>query len=50
VIRFFIDEAGLSPDRFSAVGYGEHEPLYPNDTPEHRALNRRIEIIVKRLT
>ena len=48
VIRFFIDEAGLSPDRLSAVGYGEYEPLVLNDTPEQRAMNRRIEIIILR--
>jgi len=27
-----------------AKGYGETRPLVPNDTPEHRAMNRRVEL------
>jgi len=45
IVRYFIDQ-GLAPDRFSAIGRGEFHPLFPNDTPEHKALNRRAEIIV----
>lgn len=36
--------AGMKPDTLGAVGYGEFDPIVPNDTPEHRAQNRRIEI------
>jgi len=43
VIRYFIEQ-GIDPRRLSAIGYGEHRPLYHNDTEEHRAFNRRIEI------
>ncbi len=43
VVRYFI-EHGIDPKRLSAIGYGEYRPLYPNDTDEHRAFNRRIEI------
>ena len=43
VIRYFIGQ-GVDPGRLSAIGYGEYRPLYPNDTEEHRAFNRRIEI------
>ncbi|MFB0527220.1 MAG: OmpA family protein [bacterium] len=43
VIRYFIEQ-GIDPGRLSAIGYGEYRPLYPNDTEEHRAFNRRIEI------
>jgi chemotaxis protein MotB len=39
-------EAGMSPDRISAATYGEFQPIRTNDTPENRALNRRIEIAV----
>ncbi|NIM03083.1 OmpA family protein [bacterium] len=45
VIRYFIEQ-GVDPGRLSAIGYGEYRPLYPNDTEEHRAFNRRIEIDV----
>ncbi|GAI33325.1 unnamed protein product, partial [marine sediment metagenome] len=44
VIRYFIEEENIPPERLSAVGYGEYRPLYPNDTEENRAKNRRIEI------
>ena len=43
VVRYFIEQ-GVDPRRLSAIGYGEYRPLYPNDTEEHRAYNRRIEI------
>jgi outer membrane protein OmpA-like peptidoglycan-associated protein len=33
--------------RFVTVGYGQAQPLAPNDTPDNRALNRRIEIIAE---
>lgn len=43
VVRYFIEQ-GIDSRRLSAIGYGEYRPLYPNDTEEHRAYNRRIEI------
>jgi chemotaxis protein MotB len=45
IVRYFVSQ-GLAPERFSAIGRGEYHPIFPNDTPEHRALNRRAEIIV----
>lgn len=32
--------------KIRSEGVADSEPLVPNDTPEHRALNRRVEIIV----
>jgi chemotaxis protein MotB len=49
VLQYMIDHEDLSPTRFSAMGHGEYRPVVPNDTPEHRAVNRRIEINVMRL-
>ena len=49
VIRYFIEEENITPERLSAVGYGEYRPLYPNDTEENRAKNRRIEINIVRI-
>jgi len=34
---------GIDPKRLKAVGYGETRPKVPNDTPEHRRQNRRVE-------
>jgi type VI secretion system protein ImpK len=40
---------GLSkPDRLSAEGKGDADPIASNDTPEGRTLNRRIEIVIPR--
>ena len=43
VVRLLI-ENGMKPDTLSAAGYGEFAPVAPNDTPEGKAKNRRIEI------
>lgn len=46
VIHFLVDSAAFAPEALSAVGYGEFQPLAPNDTPEQRAKNRRVDIVV----
>ncbi len=46
LIKLFTDY-GNNPDRFAAAGYSEYNPLYPNDTPEHQAANRRVELVIK---
>lgn len=45
VVRHFIEGKQISPDRLSAVGYGEHKPIADNNTPEGRAANRRVSIL-----
>ena len=37
-------ERGVPPERLSAVSFGDSRPLASNETPEGRAMNRRIEI------
>jgi chemotaxis protein MotB len=39
-------EAGMPPERISAASFGDSAPAKPNDTPENKAANRRIEIVV----
>ena len=34
--------------KFVAKGYGEFQPLESNETPEERAWNRRVDIVIKR--
>ena len=46
VLRFLVDKAGINPRIISAVGYGEFTPRVPNDTPEHKAMNRRVDIVI----
>lgn len=45
VLRFFLEKVKIFPERLTAVGFGEFQPLFPNDTPEHMAKNRRVEIV-----
>jgi chemotaxis protein MotB len=37
---------GIAESRFSIASYGSNEPRNPNDTPDGRAGNRRVEIII----
>lgn len=46
VVRFFIDKCGIEPSRLTATGNAEFKPVAPNDTPENRQQNRRIDIVV----
>jgi chemotaxis protein MotB len=46
VVRTFID-AGVSPGRLTAIGFADQHPVAPNATPEGRARNRRVAILVE---
>lgn len=46
VVRFLQEKAKLVPERLVASGRGEYQPIAPNDTPEGRQKNRRIEIML----
>jgi chemotaxis protein MotB len=42
----FLGSQGVPSNRLSAAGYAESQPVATNDTPEGRAQNRRIEIVL----
>ncbi|MFH1128917.1 MAG: OmpA family protein [Candidatus Omnitrophota bacterium] len=46
VLHYLVDEKDISPDRVSAIGYGEYKPVASNDSKEGRQLNRRVEIVI----
>ncbi len=46
VVRF-MESAGLSSDRFTVMGKADQAPLVPNVTPENRAQNRRVTVILR---
>ena len=39
-------EQGVPPLRLSVVGMASNHPVMPNDSPEHRAQNRRVSITI----
>jgi len=43
-VRDFLAAQGVPVENMTTVSYGETRPVAPNDTPEGRALNRRVEI------
>ena len=47
VVRFLISQDNsLAPEKYQAIGKGEFEPVEENNTPEGRARNRRIELLI----
>ena len=46
MVKKALVEFGLNGDRFTTKGYGESKPLVPNDSPENKAKNRRVEFII----
>jgi outer membrane protein OmpA-like peptidoglycan-associated protein len=49
-VRAYLIQKGVKAERVQAFGKGETMPVAPNDTPEGRANNRRVEIIVEKRT
>lgn len=48
VVRFFIEDTNMTPERFSVSGYSKYHPVAPNDTYENKAKNRRVDIVILR--
>ena len=48
VAHALLDNLALDPRRLVVEGHADSKPLVPNDSPEHRARNRRVEIILMR--
>lgn len=46
VTMLLIEKAKLSPERLSALGYGECRPIASNTTEAGRAKNRRVDIVI----
>ena len=46
VVRYFVEAKELAPNRISARGFGEYRPVATNLSPEGRAMNRRVDIVI----
>ena len=45
VTRLFV-ENGVAPQRIEVIGYADNRPVDTNDTPEGRARNRRVTVMI----
>lgn len=45
----YMARQGLDPARLAAIGMGENRPLTTNNTPEGRAMNRRVRLLIMAL-
>lgn len=46
-VRDYLTSQGVKPEKLRAIGRGEANPVASNDTPEGRANNRRVEIVIQ---
>jgi chemotaxis protein MotB len=46
VVRYLTETGGVPSKRLMAAGYGQNQPVASNATPQGRARNRRIEILL----
>lgn len=46
MVKLFIERYHIDSARLSAAGYAEFHPVSQNETPEGRALNRRVDIVI----
>ena len=46
VLLYMTNEESVNPKQLSAVAFGEHRPIDNNNTPEGRAYNRRVDIVI----
>ncbi|MCQ8103014.1 MotB family protein [Methylomonas sp. SURF-2] len=48
VAQYILEKQHIDPHRFLIEGHADTHPLLPNDSPQNRAVNRRVEIVLAR--
>lgn len=46
VLHYLADESDVNPSQLSSVAFGEYRPIDDNTTPQGRAYNRRVDIVI----
>ncbi|MDR2357202.1 MAG: OmpA family protein [Oscillospiraceae bacterium] len=49
-LHYILDKEVIPPDKVSATGWSEFHPVETNETPEGRAVNRRVDFVIQGLT
>lgn len=47
VAAYLIGDGAVEDSSVAVIGFGPHEPLRANDSPDHKRMNRRVEIYVE---
>ncbi len=45
-VLYYLEKEDVNPQRLSAIGYGEYQPVASNSSLEGRQLNRRVEVVI----
>lgn len=48
VLRYLVENESIAAQRISSSGYSFYRSIAPNDTPENKAKNRRVDIVILR--
>lgn len=48
VLEYFTKVQSIDPQRLSVSGFSSTRPIVPNDSDEHREINRRVEFVFER--
>lgn len=46
VVAQYLISKGIDPSRLTISGKGEYDPIFPNDSDEHRSMNCRADIVI----
>ncbi|MAT42961.1 MAG: hypothetical protein CL609_11505 [Anaerolineaceae bacterium] len=46
LVAEYLMSKGVAPERLLISGKGQYDPIFPNDTDQHRSLNGRVDIVV----
>lgn len=46
IVRFLIERSDVNPNNLTATANAEFQPIAPNDSPENRQKNRRIDVVI----